>query len=323
MRRAIVISLCILVALMMGCSDDKITNTAPSDYKAQLLERYAPRLWFRTDEGYFPSSVEWAFPNLKRVVINARYWLVTKSPLLGDYYLAGPDYEYVYEHPFFYGNLESAVVYAFWVDKKIGPEDNKTDVVDLVYFIYYPFNVGKKCGGVRYSNHVGDWEYVVVRLDRDHSDNPMQVALSWHGFVSIYNWADIEKVEETHVVAHVAWGSHGLWKDEGNHHYATITCDLHDYCNKGSSWDTWHHVRTFDFTARKGLAGDEWPLWMSENFADPGGDNPYDPAAGAIYQWGNPEAYCWDWGPFGRACVLTNGPTGPISKPVFYSEGFE
>jgi hypothetical protein len=321
MRIVSVIILFVFVVLMMGCSEDKITGPEPSVYKAQILERYAPRLWFRTDEGYFPSSVEWAFPNLKRVVINGRYWLVTKSPLKGDPYLGG--YEYVYEHPFFYGNLESAVVYAFWVDKVIGPEGNKTDVVDLVYFMYYPYNVGKNCGGVRYYNHVGDWEYIVVRLDRDDPDNPMQVAFSAHDFVDIYDWADIEKVETTHVVTHVAWGSHGFWKDGGDHYYATVVCDLHDYCNRGSSWDSWHHMRKFDFTARKGLAGDVWPLWMSEDFAEPGGDNPYDPAAGAIYQWGNPEDYCWDWGLLGRACVLTNGPTGPISKGVFYSEGFE
>lgn len=322
MRTISLLLLLIIPALLIGCSEDQTTNPQQPDYtdleKARLLERYAPRLWFRTDEAYFPSSVEWAFPNLKRIVRGGVYWLVTKSPLLGDYYLAGPDYEDVYEHPFFTGNLESAVVYAFWVEKTIGPEQDRTDVVDLVYFVYYPYNVGKLCGGVRYHSHVGDWEYLVVRLDRGDPDIPLQVALSAHDFVGIYDWADIDRADETHVVAHVAWGSHGFWKDEGAHHYDTKVCELHDYCNKGSSWDTWHHLMTFDFNGRRGIAGDEWPVWMSDDFAEPGGDNPYDPAAGAIFRWGNPENYCWAW-----ACVLTTGPTGPISKGIFYSEGFE
>ena len=66
MRRANVILLGLLLPLMVNCSD----VTVPSDVdKAEILRRYAPRLWFHTDEVYFPSSVEWAFPNLKRVRI--------------------------------------------------------------------------------------------------------------------------------------------------------------------------------------------------------------------------------------------------------------
>ena len=322
-RKAKVMCIGILMVFTMCCCEDQV-STGPSNHnyrrveKAEILIRYAPRLWFRTDEVYFPSSVEWAFPNLKRVMVQGNYWVVTKSPLLGDYLLEGPAYEDVYEHPFFAGNLESAVVYGFWVEKMIGPEGNKEAFVDLVYFVYYPYNKGKSCGGVRYENHVGDWEYMVVRFEKYDPDNPLQVALSAHDFIGVYSWAEIDKVEDTHPVAHVAWGSHGVWKDEGNHHYDTKVCELHDYCNKGSSWDTWHHIRIFDFTARKGIGDDKWPRWMCEDFTEPGGSNPYDPAAGAIYRWGNPENYCWPW-----ACVLTTGPTGPVSKGVFYSEGYE
>lgn len=324
MRRASAVFACILAAAAMNCCEDSTMAPSTEGYsdaeKAGMLRTYAPRLWFRTDEAYFPSSVEWAYPNLKRVLIDGNYWLVTKSPLLGDYFLAGPDYEDVYEHAFFAGDLESAVIYAFWTEKTVGPESDSTAVVDLVYFVYYPFNRGKVCGGVRYENHVGDWEYMVVRLKRSDPDNPLKVALSAHNFVNIYDWTDIDKVEETHPVAHVAWGSHGIWKDEGDHLYRTVPfCELHDYCNKGSSWDTWDHVRTFDFTARRGIDGDQWPIWMSGDFTEPGGDNPYDPAAGAVYRWGNPENYCWEY----LACVLTTGPTGPISKGVFYATGYE
>lgn len=322
MRKTALLIVMITAVLASGCSGDKATGPDPSGYsdadKAEILARYAPRLWFRTDEAYFPSSVEWAYPYLKRVRIGGKYWLVTKSPIVGDYYLAGPNYEEVYEHSFFRGDLESAVIYAFWVEKMIGPEGAEVAHVDLVYFIYYPYNKGKNCGGVRYENHVGDWEYMVVRLAGSDPDDPLQVALSAHDFVGIYDWADIDKAEETHPVAHVAWGSHGIWKDEGDHHYDTIVCELHDYCNKGSAWDTWNHIETFDFNRRRGLGGSRWPVWMSDAFTEPGAENPYYPGAGAVYRWGNEEDFCWAW-----ACVLTTGPTGPISKGVFYAEGFE
>jgi hypothetical protein len=322
-RKTSLLFACMLMAFSTMCCEDHITTDGPHPYyfdteKAAMLARYAPRLWFSADEVYFPSSVEWSFPNLKRVLIGENYWVVTKSPLLGDYLLEGPAYEDVYDHPYFHGDLESAVVYAFWVEKTIGPEDAEEDVIDLVYYVYYPFNKGKLCGGVRYENHVGDWEYLVVRLDRRDPDNPLAVALSAHDFVGVYGWNEIDKVEDTHPVAHVAWGSHGVWRDEGAHHYATHVCELHDYCSKGTPWDTWHHIHTFNFTARRGINGASWPKWMGEDFSDPGRGNPYDPAAGAIYRWGNPQNYCWPW-----ACVLTTGPTGPISKGVFYSEGFE
>lgn len=320
MRKANIVIISMLMTFMAGCSQgpDIVGGHSSGEVKAEILEKYAPRLWFRTDEVYFPSSVEWAFPYLKRALIGENYWLVTKSPLLGEYLLAGPEYKDVYDHPFFAGDLASSVIYAFWVEKDVGPPENKVAYVDLVYFIYYPYNKGKSCGGVRYENHVGDWEYLVVRILKDDSDNPLLVGFSTHSWVTVYDWADIEKAEGTHPVAHVAWGSHGHWKDEGDHHYDTIICDLHDYCNKGTAWDSWHSVRAFDFNEREGLAGDEWPVWMNDTYSEPGGSNPYDPSAGAVYRWGNPEAYCWVW-----ACVLTTGPTGPIAKSVFYSEGFE
>lgn len=323
MRKASFILVCILIAAIISCSEENTVGPGGEDRdaeKARILKKYAPRLWFRTDEIYFPSSVEWTFPYLKRIKDDTgKYWLVTKSPLLGEYLFEGPEYKDVYEHAYFQGDLESAVIYAFWVEKEVGAEGEEETVIDLIYYIYYPFNRGKNCGGVRYENHVGDWEHLTVRLDKDDLDNPLQIALAAHSFSNVYDWADIDKVEENHPVAHVAWGSHGIWKNEGDHHYDTKMCDLHDYCNKGSSWDSWNHVVAFDFNRQKGLSGTPWPSWMGEDFTEPGASNPYDPAAGAIYRWGNPTNYCWElW-----ACVLTTGPTGPVSKSVFYSEALE
>ena len=76
--------------------------------KLRLIETYAPRVWLAEGEAYMPSSVEWAFQHLTRVKRDGRYWLYTKQEMSSpsDWTL-----------PLFKGNLDTAPVYAFWVDK--------------------------------------------------------------------------------------------------------------------------------------------------------------------------------------------------------------
>jgi hypothetical protein len=93
--------------------------------------------------------VEWAFPHLKRFLhSDDNYWVRTSVALPSP----GADLQ-----PLFGGNkdLASVPVYAFWVEK--GP------FVDLVYFFYYPYNLGKEIGfGRILGSHVGDWEHLTT-----------------------------------------------------------------------------------------------------------------------------------------------------------------
>ena len=59
--------------------------------------------------------------------------------------------------PYFAGELETAKLYAYWADKG-------NDVVDLVYWTYYPYDRGKSVVDTIWGNHVGDWEHMSVRL---------------------------------------------------------------------------------------------------------------------------------------------------------------
>ena len=101
--------------------------------------------------------------------------------------------------------------------------------------------------------------------------------------------------------------------------------DLIDECGEGVAWDTWENVVAFDYydpfeNLGRGLGGGLWPVWMSNDFTNPGCDffqNPncdQDPSIGAIYRWGNPK---WDE-VFGYY-RLEDGPTGPVSKGVMTS----
>ena len=293
--------------------------------KYALLETYAPRVWFKGDERYWPSSVEWAFPYLNRVKrSDNNYWLNTKealdSPSDGTLEV-------------FSGNLETAPVYAYFIKKQIPV----IEVVDLVYFFYFPYNRGKSAFDTIFGNHVGDWEHITVRLTWQPGNmgwevKPDQVYVAAHNFGGAYDWDDpaVEKVSDTHQVVYSAWGSHGIWIDAGNHKYneacALFVCyDLVDECGAGVAWDTWENIVAFDYydvsgNKGRGLGGSQWPTWMSNDFTNPGCDwlqDPQcdqDPAVGAIWRWGNPA-----WGEVFGYYRLENGPSGPVSKGVMWS----
>ncbi|MEX1364253.1 MAG: Vps62-related protein [Nannocystaceae bacterium] len=297
------------------------------DPQQVLLQTYAPRVWFTPDEAYWPSSVEWAFPEQERFVDGeGQYWIRSIDPL------DSPSDTL----PFFAGDLATAPVYAYWADKGGG-------VVDLVYFVYYPYNRGKSVLDTIWGNHVGDWEHITVRLleQPDGSYAPSQVYLSAHDFGGAEDWGsgEVALYDGTHPVVYVAWGSHGFWSQPGDHVYVsigetdpvfdlclTLVCvELVDRTEAGVAWDTWEHIVGLDFGAQQGLGGASWPAWMSDDFTDPGAGDPAVPGMGPIFRWGNPE----DCSVLGipvditdiiGVCRLENGPTGPISKDTWGPE---
>jgi hypothetical protein len=295
--------------------------------KYTLLETHAPRVWLHSEEIYMPSSVEWAFPNLNRYLnLGGNYWLRTNDPL--------PEPSDVLS--FFHGDLNSAPVYAYFIEKQIPVGEINVEVADLVYFFYYPYNRGKEVFFTIWGNHVGDWEHITVRLAWQHGDmgwefKASQVYVSAHDFGGAYYWdsPEIHKVD-THPVVYSAWGSHGLWASPGDHIYDTVPVigtPLIDACDAGTAWDTWENMVAFDYydpagNTGNGLGGSQWPAWMGDDFSEPGCDpltNPgcdADPPSGAIYRWGNTEAGCDS---VVGACRLENGPTGPVSKGVMTS----
>ena len=65
-------------------------------------------------------------------------------------------------------------------------------VVDAFWFFFYSFNRGNKVLGVRYGNHVGDWEHATVRFQHGV---PRAVYTSRHSFgASSYSYAAVEKI---------------------------------------------------------------------------------------------------------------------------------
>jgi hypothetical protein len=285
--------------------------------KLEKLLAYAPRVWLAEGEEYFPCSIEWAFQYLYRYRNDdGRYWLNTKQNL------SSPSDDSL---PLFAGNLSSAPIYAFWVPKSGG-------YFDLIYFMYYGYNRGKKVLDTIWGNHVSDWEHITVRLNSNLQ--PQSVKLSQHSDSEEVIWSDIIKLN-THPVVYSAWGSHGLYKESGDHIYnylvyiGGLSERATDSCSEGTVWDTWNQVEAYDFGTKEFIGNvfktqspenelkrppsvKTWPSWMSTDYTAPG-LNPADPASGPIFRWGNPKDGCTGESVIGE-CRLNWGPTGPIDK---------
>ncbi len=269
--------------------------------KRQLLQTFAPRIWFAQGEVYFPSSVEYTFPYVDRYLNpnSGKYELKTKVDL-------NP---YNLKLPYFVGDLANAPIYAFWVEKEYGN-------VDLVYFQFSAYDLGKTVLGTEVGDHVGDWERITVRLAKFEDNNtqyvkPVQVLYGAHSFSTVYRWDEVDKINGTHPVGYSAFGSHGMWKDPGNHVYKDlVVVQLIDVANQGTAWDTWNNIQAFQYFPNQGTGvglGNPFPAWLGRDFSNPN--------SGAIYRFGNPAQ-----GSFFGQPLLADGPTGPQEKGALLND---
>lgn len=136
---------------------------------------YAPLVWLHRDEYYFPSSVEFFLPN----VHESGGYMVTNQALGCDsctdpQFLDG-------QRP----DLTHVPVYAEIINRT--QNGQPTNITDIVYWTFYPYNNGKRVcigwfspwgcvgGYSTFGNHVGDWEHFTVRFV---DGRPSQVFLS-------------------------------------------------------------------------------------------------------------------------------------------------
>lgn len=67
---------------------------------------------------------------------------------------------------------------------------DKGSHVDAFWFFFYSFNLGNQVLGVRFGNHVGDWEHTMVRFRKG---KPVQTYYSEHEWGAGFDWDDCEK----------------------------------------------------------------------------------------------------------------------------------
>lgn len=277
-----------------GIEVPELTDEARYD----LLNMYAPRIWWHEDEEFFASTIEYAQENMTRTMSTRGY----------TYYLEGID-KPTYMTDYLYGQKEGAKAYAFAVEKEY-------KYLDLSYFIFTPYNKAKEVLGIQFGNHIGDWEHVTVRLmnyteDGKNYYRPVSVDYSAHSFRNYVSWDEIEIVDSTHPVAYTALGSHGMWKDPGVHVYVdAIVVKLTDECSQGTAWDLWqpNQMETYSYDALthtgKGIGTSEWSTAFDLDYHNENSD--------CVSRWGNDG---WNY-PVQIYPQLTGGPGGPQQKNV-------
>ena len=67
---------------------------------------------------------------------------------------------------------------------------DKGSYVDAFWFFFYSFNLGNQVLGVRFGNHVADWEHTMIRFKKGQ---PTDVFFSEHEWGAGYKWEDTEK----------------------------------------------------------------------------------------------------------------------------------
>jgi hypothetical protein len=267
-----------------------------------IITKHAPKVYFTLNEIWWPSSVNWHLDRCTREFRNGKWSLKSKQPV--------QNYEYL--HPYYLGqsDLNQVPIYAYYIEKG-------TDLIDIAYYIFYPFNAGKDVLNTKFGNHVGDWEHITVRIS---NNTPSQLYWSAHDFGAAVSFTDgVEKYKDTHPIVYAARGSHGLWVSPGDHQYKNIViATLVDQCQRGREWETWNFIEAFKMVNGKldvvqgNRENTVLPLWMKL----PENDGNQDARSGSIYRFGDDVEH----GTFFGQSRIEPGPTGPILKNIWGSQ---
>ena len=256
--------------------------------------QYAPLVWLHGEEYYFPSSVEFFLPN----VHESGGYMVTNQALGCDSCT---------DPQFLDGQRPGSVpIYAEIVNRT--QNGQPTNITDIVYWTFYPYNNGKRIcigwyspwgcvgGYSTFGNHVGDWEHFTVRFV---DGRPSQLFLSQHSGGQTFNYGDknVAVTAGFHAEVYAALGSHGIYPDAARHIYQTIGNGdfLADDTGRGIPWYTWNSTVPF-FRQPPGAYGGSLS-WLN-----------------STSRWGNPKSGCGFSEQVSGECVLNDGPTGIMDK---------
>ena len=209
--------------------------------------------------------------------------------------------------------------------------DKGSGIIDAFWFFFYSYNLGQTVLGIRFGNHVGDWEHCMIRFENGH---PRGLFFSEHEGGQAYGWDAVEKYGDRPVI-YSAIGSHAMYALPGEHPYVLPFRMLRDVTDKGPIWDPSlnNYAYHYDYTLQpprqdakpNGMKEQHHTVFDKEdsksqlpNSLTPASSNPDAPVGWFHYlgKWGD-EVYSLadirQWRLFGQYHYVT-GPEGPLFK---------
>ncbi|PNY26184.1 vacuolar protein sorting-associated protein TDA6 [Tolypocladium capitatum] len=204
--------------------------------------------------------------------------------------------------------------------------DKGSGIVDAFWFFFYSYNLGQTVLGIRFGNHVGDWEHCMVRFE---NGEPRGLFFSEHEGGQAYAWGAVEKRGDRPVI-YSAVGSHAMYPLPGDHPYIIPFRLLKDVTDRGPLWDPAlnNYAYHYDYTRDKREDTKEPDVEEEEpddtHSLVPAASNPNAPTSWFHYRgrWGDQVYSLADvrqWRLFGQYHYVT-GPSGPKFKRLYRSE---
>ena len=220
------------LTLLLAPGTASAQDNDPNQYQ-ELVERYAPVLYFHPFELFRPQAIE-VLVDTSRLRFLRPGWfdynilLKVSLPDLRKYndpaYILDSwfgdegtsDYKNYTAHRAFYQAVLSPevggypiVTYAHVVDDEVPGQ------ITIQYWLFYYYNDS-------FNKHEGDWEFVQIVLSAE--DEPEWVILSQHHGGTRRAWSSVQVEEQTHPVVYVALGSHAnyFWGAESYPNGVTI-----------------------------------------------------------------------------------------------------
>ncbi|KAK6522462.1 hypothetical protein TWF281_003023 [Arthrobotrys megalospora] len=281
---------------------------------------YAPLVYLHSDDEYRPSNIRSMLRNTQPKV-NFEPISGAPSPLTLDsldqlnnyggesvYLTATKDVAADSQQPWLKGvapdetGLTSGAISAAII---VNEKDSIT--TDVFYFYFYNFNSGPPVWGMKFGDHVGDWEHIMVRFE---NKIPTALWFSQHADGQAFTYQAVEK-KGKRPIGYSAKGSHANYATGGPHDHTIPNFNLPgafflvDDTNQGPLWDPTLSAYYYSFR------GD------SNTFT------PYDPVSPVNWlyfkgKWGDqqyPANHPGQYVLFGQA-RYGNGPTGPLDKEL-------
>lgn len=207
--------------------------------------------------------------------------------------------------------------------------DKGNGVVDAFWFYFYSYNLGTTVLGIRFGNHIGDWEHSLVRF---HNGVPKAIFFSAHAGGLAYSYDAVEKGKgkgrEGRPIIYSAKGSHAMYATPGNHPYILPFGLLADVADKGPLWDPALNYMAYHFNTSLTHGADAYAHYLPEignptpsemrDTIQPALDNPAASASWFWFSghWGDNFYILGDWRQwrFVGQYHYVNGPYGPRWK---------